>query len=175
MKTCAILSKFVFPLFALLFASDDLRAQTLISNSTSSGSASVGPNSGLGTLNWVVEDDLYTCTNSDPPQFYPSYEVWSYSSFVYVDGSSVSHAMSGNASYFQSNGDSPPCPGNYVGTGTLTGDSYTITFVPSSGGYGTATLQPISGFINPKYVVVGVTYAPPGASSSVTYTNTTSV
>lgn len=31
------------------------------------------------------------------------------------------------------------------------------------------------GFINPKYVVVGVVYAPPGSSSSVTYTNTTSV
>ena len=33
----------------------------------------------------------------------------------------------------------------------------------------------LSGFINPKYVVVGVVYAPPGASSSVQYTNTTSV
>lgn len=32
-----------------------------------------------------------------------------------------------------------------------------------------------SGFINPKYVVVGVTYAPPGASSSVSYANTTMV
>jgi len=32
-----------------------------------------------------------------------------------------------------------------------------------------------SGFINPKYVVVGVTYAPPGSSSSVTYSNTTMV
>jgi sugar lactone lactonase YvrE len=31
------------------------------------------------------------------------------------------------------------------------------------------------GFINPKYIVVGVTYAPPGTSSSVAYTNTTSV
>ncbi len=31
------------------------------------------------------------------------------------------------------------------------------------------------GLINPKYVVVGVVYAPPGSSSSVTYTNTTSV
>jgi hypothetical protein len=33
----------------------------------------------------------------------------------------------------------------------------------------------VSGFINPKYVVVGVTYAPPGTGSTVTYTNTTSV
>jgi len=28
----------------------------------------------------------------------------------------------------------------------------------------------VMGFINPKYVIVGVTYAPPGASSNVTYT-----
>jgi hypothetical protein len=33
----------------------------------------------------------------------------------------------------------------------------------------------IPGFINPKYVVVGVTYAPPGPSSSVTYANSTLV
>lgn len=32
-----------------------------------------------------------------------------------------------------------------------------------------------TGFINPKYVVVGVTYAPPGSSSSVSYSNTTMV
>lgn len=32
-----------------------------------------------------------------------------------------------------------------------------------------------TGMINPKYVVVGVTYAPPGSSSSVTYANTTMV
>jgi hypothetical protein len=34
---------------------------------------------------------------------------------------------------------------------------------------------PPTGFINPKYVVVGVIYAPPGSSSYVQYTNTTSV
>lgn len=33
----------------------------------------------------------------------------------------------------------------------------------------------VQGYINPKYVVVGVTYAPPGSNSSVTYANTTSV
>jgi hypothetical protein len=32
-----------------------------------------------------------------------------------------------------------------------------------------------SGFVNPKYIVVGVTYAPPGPSSFVQYTGTTSV
>jgi hypothetical protein len=43
--------------------------------------------------------------------------------------------------------------------------SATITEVPVS----------VTGFINPKYIVVGVTYAPPGPSSFVQYTGTTSV
>lgn len=33
----------------------------------------------------------------------------------------------------------------------------------------------VTGYINPKYVVLGVTYAPPGSSSSVTYAHSTSV
>jgi hypothetical protein len=33
----------------------------------------------------------------------------------------------------------------------------------------------VQGFINPKYIVVGVTYAPPGSSSYVQYTGTTSI
>ncbi len=41
--------------------------------------------------------------------------------------------------------------------------------------YNACLTPPLQGYINPKYVVVGVTYAPPGASSFVQYTNTTSV
>jgi hypothetical protein len=33
----------------------------------------------------------------------------------------------------------------------------------------------VTGFINPKYLIVGVTYAPPGPSSNVTYANSTLV
>jgi hypothetical protein len=149
-------------------------AQTVISSSTSSGSSSVGPGSGLGTLTWTVEDDLVTCTETDPPQFYPSYEQWTYSGFVYVDGSGVSHNMSGGASYLVSNGGSPPCPGNYTGTGTLTGDGYTIVFVPNEDS-GTATLQPVPVFVNPKYVILAVTYAPPRSQSNVNYSESTLV
>jgi hypothetical protein len=39
--------------------------------------------------------------------------------------------------------------------------------------YQTVKPPPEVGYINPKYLVVGVVYAPPGASSSVTYTGTT--
>jgi len=38
-----------------------------------------------------------------------------------------------------------------------------------------APVPGITGFVNPKYVVVGVTYAPPGPQSSVTYSNSTFV
>ena len=47
-------------------------------------------------------------------------------------------------------------------------------YMTATGGNGSASAAAM-GFINPKYVVVGVTYAPPGSSSSVQYTNTTSV
>lgn len=148
-----------------------LRAQTVINSSTSSGGVSVGPSAGLGTLNYTVTYQFVTCDDSS--QLTSTYQEWSYDNFVYVDGSGVSHAMNGAASYFRSNGDSPPCPGDYVGTGYLTGDDMTITFVPDTDGYGTATLQPISGHINPKYIVLAVTYAPPGSQSNVNYSEST--
>lgn len=43
-----------------------------------------------------------------------------------------------------------------------TGDSLTV-YINLSGAYG------VEGFINPKYVVLGVEYAPPGSQSNVTY------
>jgi hypothetical protein len=46
--------------------------------------------------------------------------------------------------------------------------SYTLTSPPTLTGGGDA---PVIGFINPKYIIAGVTYAPPGAQSNVTYTN----
>jgi hypothetical protein len=154
----------------LLLVPSCLRA-TVLRTTTDSGSAQVGPSPGLGTLNYVFTDTVATCDNTN--RFSSTYERWAYGSFVYVDGSGVSHAMSGNASFFRSNGASPPCPGNFVGTATLSGGDLTITFVPDAHGFGTATLVPISGHINPKYVVLAVTYAPPGAQSNVNYGSST--
>jgi hypothetical protein len=57
--------------------------------------------------------------------------------------------------------------------------SSTIDFYGTQSGGGRATVTPyntyVTGFINPKYVIVGVTYAPPGPSSNVTYTSSTFV
>jgi hypothetical protein len=49
------------------------------------------------------------------------------------------------------------------------------TDISLSGTYSPPPPQVITGFVNPKYVVVGVTYAPPGPNSNVTYTNSTLV
>jgi hypothetical protein len=151
----------------LLLAQGSLNA-TILRSTTRSGSASVGPSTGLGTLNFTITDIVATCDNTN--RFSSSYERWSYSGFVYVDAFGVSHTMSGSTAYFRSSGISPPCPGTGGTNVDLTGDDLTVTFVPDAG-VGTATLQPTAGHINPKYVILTVTYAPPGSQSNVNYNN----
>lgn len=59
-----------------------------------------------------------------------------------------------------------------------TGDwCFTNYYWESLPGLGTSASAPsgIEGFLNPKYVVVAVTYAPPGSDSYVSYSQTTSV
>lgn len=51
-----------------------------------------------------------------------------------------------------------------------TPDFQVVPFTPTLTG-GTDAPAPIPGFINPKYIIVGVTYAPPGNQSTVTYLN----
>lgn len=59
------------------------------------------------------------------------------------------------------------------GTISSSGNAYTIDFYPSLNGSGSATVNEVgaAGYINPKYVIVGVTYAPPGPQSYVNYQN----
>jgi hypothetical protein len=59
------------------------------------------------------------------------------------------------------------CPA-FVQSGAL--GAHTLTLSTNSA-YTHPFSVVITGFVNPKYVVVGVTYAPPGPSSNVTYTN----
>jgi len=78
--------------------------------------------------------------------------------------------------YISGSPDDPNCPPNGP-TGTLTfyEAAYTISFNPtSSNGDGQATIW-VPGYINPKYVVVAVVYAPPGSNSYVDYANSTLV
>src|SRR5947209_2848723 len=57
---------------------------------------------------------------------------------------------------------------------TFNESSYTIVVNPQCCGNINATIT-VPGYVNPKYVVLGVTYAPPGPQSYVDYTNSTLV
>lgn len=59
-------------------------------------------------------------------------------------------------------------PGNFLLSGSSGVDFPPPTNKPAF----TISFPPASGFVNPKYVIVGVTYAPPGSQSSVTYQQT---
>jgi hypothetical protein len=140
-----------------------------------------------GTLSWTLTSTTEGCLDEGSVYQETYYTLWTFSSFVYTVGG-VSYPMSGAATYNNDPcGLGPDCRGTCLTPGaspsvlSLTydpsGEACTISFTPS-GGSGSASdscVANVQGYINPKYVVVGVTYAPPGASSNVTYTNTTSV
>ena len=64
--------------------------------------------------------------------------------------------------------------GNAYG-GPSEGDYGSYHSFPSPSVYATVTAPSYAGTINPKYIVIGVEYAPPGSSSNVSYTNNTTV
>jgi hypothetical protein len=115
--------------------------------------------------------------------------VYTQTNFSYTTSTGLDTVGGDGSTYLYSTGIAGECPptgpGSPVSDGTFTdseGIEYEIGFTPSSDGTsGTATLigtkinGTAQGFINPKYIVVGVVYAPPGSASNVTYTNTTSV
>ena len=151
------------------FAGGGLFAQTQFSQSTTVGN---------GTLSWTVNQNSGGCGFEGQS----SYEVWSFGNFIYTPTGGSAQSLGGNTSYDSSPGGNCPPNGGYMvqlsGNVQENGNTYTVNFYPSSGGFGTASLVQIGaaiGYINPKYVVVGVTYAPPGPQSNVTYAGTTSV
>jgi hypothetical protein len=137
------------------------------------GSISLG--SGLGTLTYTETDRSGSCDGSPGPlRVGDEYQSWGYSNFVLQD-SSGRHNLDGSVVYFRSNGPTPPCEMSSTRTPViLTGAGYNVSFVPGPG-VASATLLPTLGFINPKYFILGVTYAPPGSQSNVQYGNSTLV
>jgi len=135
---------------------------------------------GGGTLSWNVNEDGGQCGQEN------QYMVWNFNSFEFNFNGAIYALSPANALYYQDNGQ-PGCPtpgGQSVSlllpSAVGLGSDCTITFIPFSTSQGSAYLGSscavtTSGFINPKYVVVGVIYAPPGSSSFVQYTNTTTV
>ena len=154
-------------LFLLLMFPLSVKAQT---------SASTSCSLSFGTLTSVPASAPASC--QDP--LYPGDGVanWtlassssSSSAFIFNGPSSV---VAGSALPLSVN-FSPSTIGSYSGTvnATYTGtkpDGCQVTLAVTinlDGAYAQ------SGFVNPKYVIIGVMYAPPGAQSSVTYANNT--
>lgn len=138
------------------------------------GSVSV---EGGGALSWYMylNADAGSC-----PGGAGAYSVAEYYSFSYTSSAGVvtsfPHATEGYYwSYPCDSGEpAPPTPI------TMFGSMFAIAFAPGYYGSGTAIFsQGVQGILYPKYVVVGVTYAPPGdasgAVSTVQYTGTTSI
>ena len=124
---------------------------------------------GRGTLTFSFQTIVQNCETSPGRPTHDT--LYSYTNFSYTEGTTTTQLSSMEASR-----SSGPTGGSCIPEPTENGSAKTstfaVTFVPSgTTGGGSASVNYFSiGYINPKYIVVGVTYAPPGPSSSVTYT-----
>ncbi|MGB0064301.1 MAG: hypothetical protein WBP85_07625 [Terracidiphilus sp.] len=165
------------------------------SASAKAQNASISFGTGLGELTYTTYTSTDTCYIEWSEEYTVpyNYSVTSYSGFKYTPPSTTGLAavsITGGFSFIEFSGPaagsglSDSCPTStpiggstpitYKGTNSNYG--YTITLDDPYGELGASfSLNGTAGFITPKYVVMGVTYAPPGASSYVQYTNTTSV
>jgi hypothetical protein len=127
--------------------------------------------SNLGSLSYSTSEPGYTCTESSGRT--GSYSEFRFTNFVYTPVSGVSggnQSLAGTAYYVnRSTGGGGTCPPVGPHPADLVGNGFTIYFLPASNGSHTATISS-PGYVNGKYVVVGVLYAPPGHSSNVNYT-----
>lgn len=137
--------------------------------------AQTGGTLSLGGWGSLKYSETTTTTSCSPPEIDPLYFTYTYTGFVYVDQDDVSHSISGTAKAFRQVGSSTKCQPTAAFPITLTSQGLTMTFIPTTTGGASVTLQPVLGFVNPKYVILGVTYAPPGPGSNVTYTSSTAV
>lgn len=131
-----------------------------------------------GTLTYTVTQSTRSCYNyfGGNTLYYPYYDF--YPITITVGG--VAYPL-GSAAYWQA---IPHCklagsPSPVTFTYSPPSQQCTVNFVPAAG-YASATgscAPAYSGYVNPKYMVVGVTYAPLGPSGNtwVKYTNSSYV
>lgn len=129
---------------------------------------------GLGTLMYTASGDTEPCNGEGGLE--ATYTDWTFASFSYLSAQNTTQSIGGFTTYVESPfaKATGSCPANTAGrTITFNGSGYSMTIVPQAGTVN-ATIS-MSGYINPKYVVVGVIYAPPGSKSFVTYTNSKTI
>lgn len=125
---------------------------------------------GLGTLTYTVSSSTEPCVGNRG--FQAQFTDYSFTNFSYTTAQNTTQKITGFTSFVEglarAQGD---CPATSAGHNiTFNGSGYTIVISPGPG-FVNATIT-VPGYINPKYVVVSVIYAPPGSKSSVSYTNT---
>jgi hypothetical protein len=128
---------------------------------------------GGGTLSYTATTTTGTCWVGSPA----TYSQTNFTSFSYRDSSGVlwSGTSSGGTYFVSPGGSSCPPNGPQPTNDTVTvvsGTGFAINFHPCNGSFCTANII-YPGYINPKYVILGVTYAPPGPQSFVDYSNST--
>ena len=146
---------------------------------------SIGLGSGEGTVNYRMIVNYDTCLVHAKYTYH--YTRAGYDSFVYVSSAGQQIPIP-EVGYFYSISGSPgagvyaPCPANGVfgRPMTLLEKNYQIYVYPKTGSCGlycvnAAYVPGTFGYINPKYVVAGVLYSPPGSRSTAVYTNSTMV
>lgn len=129
----------------------------------------------LGTLSYGAESVTKGCVNANNQE--QTYTIWYYTGFGYTTPQNATVSISGSTDYFNvpyPGGGRCPADGMNGGDVTYNVSAYSIDITPGCCGnvFGTITT---SGYVNPKYTVLGVTYAPPGPSSYVDYTSSTLV
>jgi hypothetical protein len=136
--------------------------------------ASYNFGTGLGTLSYTAtEEKGARCIENNGRYF--NYIIYSYYNFSYTSANGTITPISGGTSYTSGGAPSQGCPLIPPGpTITFNGNGYAIVIKPATNDVVSATIT-IPGYINPKYVVLSVVYAPPGSQSNVDYTNSKSV
>jgi hypothetical protein len=161
------LRKFAYALILILFATG------LAAADENNYSEAV---SGGGTLSYTVSTTSHQCS------YWSSSSDSTVTDFIYTSTAGVKSAVRGYYVWRSANG----CQNGQTSTEAYSTQFPLPTIPQGSNCYIEATIlgnptnlvltcPGYAGSINPKYVVVGVTYAPPGSSSYVQYTNTTSV
>jgi uncharacterized membrane protein len=127
---------------------------------------------GGGTLSYTYKVTTNTCYNKG--QQLVSYDNVLYSSFSFTN-SGTTTGLSGSVDVvFVLGLGGGSCPTASEPPVTLTATNLQIVFQPYAVpiGSGAADVPVYSGYVNPKYLIMGVTYAPPGAQSYVSYAAT---
>lgn len=129
----------------------------------------------LGTLSYSTTSERKACINQNNQE--QDWTITYFRGFSYTSPQNVNQSIAGSTWYYTvgyPGGGQCPADGTNGGDVNYNGGTYTIQATPGAYGSLSATIS-TSGYVDPKYTIVGVTYAPPGPSSYVDYTNSTLV